>query len=81
MAGVSEMVVEAVTAYVAVADPDPLLAVTATGYDPASGVVPLIVPVLEERVRPDGRPVAVKESGACPVAGIVKRKGVPGTAA
>ena len=50
--------------YVAVADPDALLAVTVIGYEPAAGVVPLIVPVPAAIVRPAGRPVAENETGA-----------------
>ena len=54
---------------------------TLTGYDPAAGVVPVMVPVSAAMVRPIGSPVAENESGACPVAGIVNRNGVAGRAA
>lgn len=61
--------------------PDAFVTVTATGYEPAAGMVPEMMPVDAAMVSPLGRPVAVNVSGACPVAGMAKRKGVAGEAA
>src|SRR5450432_3884365 len=61
--------------------PLPFETVIVTGYVPAAGVVPLIVPVAAAKVKPDGRPDAANVNGAWPVAAIVYKKGVPGRAA
>src|SRR5690349_13191411 len=48
------------------------------GYEPAAGVVPEMIPVSAVSVSPAGIPVAVKSSGAAPVAGIANTNGVVG---
>src|SRR5437868_1054834 len=64
----------------AVAVPAPFVTVTETGYEPATGVVPEIVPDAASMVRPAGRPLAANASGACPVAATVYRNGLPAMA-
>ena len=44
--------------------PDAFVTVTLTGYDPAAGVVPVMVPVSAAMVSPIGSPEATNESGA-----------------
>jgi hypothetical protein len=78
MGGVSARVEPAVNVKVPLALPALFVTVTLMGYDPASGVVPEIVPESASMVIPAGSPVAANLSGAWPVAGIVKRNGLPG---
>src|SRR5947208_12447142 len=80
MGGVSASVLPATSVYVALALPDPFVTVTAIGYEPAAGVVPEMIPVDAAIVTPPGSPVALKVSGACPVAGIENSSGVVGRA-
>ena len=58
MDGVRASVPPAVMVSVALALPLPFMTVTATGYEPAAGVVPEMIPELAFRVRPAGNPVA-----------------------
>jgi hypothetical protein len=78
MGGVSASVEPAVNVKVAVALPEPLLTVTLMGYDPATGVVPEIVPEVASMASPAGSPAPSNFRGACPVAEIVYRRGLPG---
>ena len=65
---------------VALALPAALVTVTFTGYDPAAGVVPVMMPVSLARESPVGSPVAENANGACPVAGMANKKGLAGRA-
>jgi hypothetical protein len=78
MGGVGASVVPDIRVYVAVAVPAELVAVTVKAWEPAAGVVPVMIPVLEASVRPVGNPVAENVNGACPVAGIANKRGVAG---
>jgi hypothetical protein len=77
MGGVAARVSWASKVTVAAAVPLALATETAIEYEPAGGVVPDSVPagVMDT---PAGRPVAENESGCCPVAPMVKSKGLPG---
>src|SRR2546423_2140874 len=76
MGGVSASVSPDLIVRVAVAVPAAFVAVIVTGYDPAAGEVPVMMPVAASMVSPAGRPVAVNVSGACPVVGTVNRNGL-----
>jgi hypothetical protein len=57
--------------------PTEFVTVTVMAYDPAAGVVPASVPVVDI-VTPEGSPVAAKDRGDCPVAPTVNRSGLAG---
>ena len=61
--------------YVRVALPAAFVTVTVTGYDPAAGVVPVMIPVLAASVSPAGSPGRGKRQRACPLAGIANSSG------
>lgn len=67
-----------ISVYVAVAVPAELVAVTVKAWEPAAGVVPVMMPVLAASVSPVGNPEAENVNGACPVAGIANKSGVAG---
>jgi hypothetical protein len=79
MGGVSASVEPAFNVNVPLAVPEPLLTVTLMGYVPAAGVVPEIVPEVASMASPVGRPAASNVNGACPVAEIACKNGLPGT--
>ena len=64
MGGVGASMLPERRVYVAVAMPDPFVTVTETGYEPAAGMVPVMMPVDAARVSPLGKPVAANVSGA-----------------
>ena len=78
MGGVGARVVPDIRVYVAVAVPAELVTVTLKAWEPAAGVVPVMIPVLAASVSPVGNPLAENVNGACPVAGIANKRGVAG---